>query len=253
MSRPPIDRSGPHGHGRRDGASGGDADQDWADALAGRAPAGPRADALARLEADSLRQALRRWPSQAPAMPADMASAAAAPPTAGHPAEPPALARLLAEARQGGPVAPACAACAALRATWARLRAALLGTTPGQRPGRPSGAGLRMGAGLALAGVLGLALLPRWLAPPADTPTLRQGTQPLQRSVADPHASREALASRLSAAGADVQRYERAGRLGLDAEFHRPPDADLRAWLADQGLALAPDGSLRVEFRAATP
>ncbi len=251
MTRPPTDRQGQHHAPADDGA-----DQDWADALAGRSPAHPQADAAARREAECLRLALRRWPSEAPAMPADMAASAARQPMAGQTAEPPALAQLLAEARQQGLAAPACAACAALRAAWARLRPAIMGLPPasaGPPPARVPGRLLGMGAGLALAGVLGLALLPQWLAPPAEAPTLRQGTQALQRSVADPRASREALAQRLGAAGADVQRYERAGRFGLDAEFHRPPDAALLAWLHAEGLPLAADGSLRVEFRAATP
>ncbi|MDT7835657.1 hypothetical protein [Aquabacterium sp. OR-4] len=260
------------------------ADLDWANALAGRPPAGPQGDTTARLEAASLRAALRRWPIEAPALPADLAELAnradiadptdattqafihasiptAPRPASGQPGTAPALARLLAEAqRQGrasaGNPARACAPCAALHAAGAWLRAALAGQAagrPGHPPGRRPGAALRIGAGLALAGVLGLAVLPQWLAPPAEAPALRHGTQPQLRSEADPRASREALAGRLAAAGADVQRYERAGRYGLDAEFQHPPDAALRAWLAAQGLVLAADGSLRVEFRAAAP
>lgn len=189
-----------------------DDDQAWADALAGRPAA---ADATAA-EAALLREALRRWPAQPPRPQLDEAA-------------------LLAAARAQGLLPPArrgCAPCAAIRR---RLFA---------RPVVWGGLG-----GLALAAVLGLAILPGLLVPPEDGAVLRSPAGGWQLQAGDPVAARDALAARLRAAGADVQTYERAGRAGLDAEFATPPDATLRAWLAERGLATAADGSLRVEYR----
>lgn len=188
-----------------------DDDQAWAEALAGHPV---RTDATAA-EAALLRDALRRWPAQPPQPQLDEAA-------------------LLAAARAQGLLAPArrgCAACAAIR----RLLA---------RPAVWGGLGA-----MALAAVLGLAILPGLQLPPDDAGVLRSPVGGWQLQADDPVAARDALAVRLRAAGADVQTYERAGRAGLDAEFPAPPDAALRAWLAERGLATAADGSLRVEYR----
>lgn len=188
-----------------------DDDQAWAEALAGRPAA---ADATAA-EAALLRDALRRWPAQPPQPHLDEAA-------------------LLAAARAQGLLAPGrsgCAVCAAMR----RLLA---------RPAVWGGLGA-----MALAAVLGLAILPGLWVPPDDAGVLRSPAGGWQLQADDPVAARDGLAARLRAAGADVQTYERAGRAGLDAEFPAPPDAALRAWLAERGLATAADGSLRVEYR----
>lgn len=189
-----------------------DDDQAWADALAGRPAA---ADSTAA-EAALLREALRRWPAQPPQPQLDEAA-------------------LLAAARAQGLMRPSrrgCAPCASIR-RWLFARPAVWG-------------GL---GGLALAAVLGLAVLPGLLVPPDDTAALRSPAGGWQLQTDDPVVARDALAARLRAGGADVQTYERAGRAGLDAEFPAPPDATLRAWLAERGLATAADGSLRVEYR----
>lgn len=192
-------------------ARDGDDDRHWAEALAGRPAEG--SDPATAAEARLLRDALRRWPAAAPEPRLDEAALLAA-----------ARSRGLLPARR-----PTCGPCAALR-RWL---------------GQPMAWG-----GLALAGVLGLAVLPGLLAPPeAEGPVLRSPAGVVQRTATDPAAARDALAARLRAGGADVRTYDRAGAFGLDAEWAAGPAPVLADALAAEGLVRGPDGSLRVEFR----
>lgn len=221
----PDDRQPSRPPARQDTAPDTRADQDWADALAGRPPA-DGADADARREGRLLRQAWRQWPEPTPADGLDPAG----------------LDRLLAEARRlpARPATPACALCQRLRSAWAGLF--------GNARRAPA-----LWGGLALACVLAVMVLPQWMPPEADGPVLREAGGTLLRRVDRPEAERDALADRLEAEGAAVQRYQRLGRHGLDAEFRQPPAPQALRWLADQGLAPASDGSLRIEFAPTAP
>jgi hypothetical protein len=189
-------------------------DDDWAQALAGRDR--PDTDPLARREARVLREALRRWPLPEPQ---------------GGP-DAPGLKALLDEARAQGLL---------------RRRSWCPGCLERWRRWTASSAGW---GGLAVAGVLGLAVLPVLWPPPDPGPetVLRSEAGVTLRTAADPLRERDALASRLRAGGADVQVYARLGRYGLDAEWPGGADDPTRAWLAAEGLPLGPDGSLRVEY-----
>lgn len=209
-----------------------DDDDDWAQALAGRSP--PASDPATVAEAALLRDALRHWPAVAPVAALDGGEARD-------------FARLLAEARRRGLLRhrpawfsgwpPAwCAGCAERWRAW--------GPAQGAR-----GAW----AGLALAGVLGLAVLPTLWQSGDEAPTLRNSQAVLQVRAADPRAERDRWAEQLAAAGADVQRYERAGRWGLDAELPAARGAALEQWLAARGVQPAADGSVRVEFSVPVP
>lgn len=193
-------------------------DHDWADALAGRAP--PDAASAALAEGRMLRDAARRWP--------------AVPPPLSLPDEQ----TLLARARADGLLAPRRRWCAGCAERWRRWRDS------------PRWLG---GAGLVLASLLGL-----WVAvdvgrAPDDLPALRAPEGVLLRSAADPAGARERLATLLAAQQVPVRRYERLGRFGIDADLPRPPPPALQALLRDEGLAVAGDGSLRVEFEGARP
>ncbi|MBP6903377.1 MAG: hypothetical protein KBC73_25035 [Burkholderiaceae bacterium] len=187
-----------------------DDDLAWAEALAGRAPAG--ADAGTVAEARQLRQALQRWPAAVPEPRLD-------------------LRRLLDAAhRQGLLRRDAAAPCA-----WCqRLRSLLQQPAPW--------------AGLALAGLLGWLVLPQPPLPPEPAPTLRNAGAVQRILSQQPQADRDALAAALGPLGAQVQTYQRHGRAGLDAQFGLPLAPATRDWLAARGLQAAADGSLRVEF-----
>jgi hypothetical protein len=61
---------------------------------------------------------------------------------------------------------------------------------------------------------------------------------------------RDRIADELASAGVPVQRYERLGRFGLDAQITMPPAAAVAAVLALNGLMPAADGTLMVEVDA---
>jgi len=188
-------------------------DDDWLAALAGRpregmAP-GTRAEALC------LREALREQQTSAP-IPVSAADTE----------------RLLAAARAQGLLAGSCRSCEALRAFWQGLRS----------PRR-----LSLTAGLGFAVLMLLVQMPRVDKDQAEEPALRGEAVQVLRD-ADPAARRERVAALLTQEGVAVRRYERLGRLGLDAQI--PPPA--RARLSDQlarahGLRIDADGGLRLE------
>lgn len=191
-----------------------DDDQDWLDALAGRDR--PDADPATRREAALLRQALRREATgPVPELP-DGAEA------------------LLARARAEGLVRRRwCAACAA---RWSAWREQLL------RPGPLAGAALALV-------LLAFVALPLLVPPPAEEePVLRAGEDGLVLLQDEqPAARRDRIADALAAAGAEVRRYERLGRSGLDAQWRSPTPPALSQALRGQGLAVPADGVLRVE------
>jgi hypothetical protein len=108
----------------------------------------------------------------------------------------------------------------------------------------------------ALAGGFAVALLavmvwPLWQASPGDDTVLRQPAGAvLLRRVQDPQTQRNRLAEQLVAVGAQVTRYERLGRYGLDAVVPQPLSPQARDLLVREGLVLAIDGSLSLEFEA---
>lgn len=194
-------------------------DNDWGEALAGRARAGASPETLA--EAALLREAQRRWPANSPAL------------------ELPPEQAWIARARAEGLLVPGRRTwCAGCLQRWRRWTASPLG----------------LGAtGLVLASLLGLWIVPGLVLPPHDAPgTLRAPAATLQlRQAADPRAARERLAERLLALQVPVQRYERLGRFGLDADLPRPLSPAVSTLLRDEMLVVADDGSLRVEFERA--
>lgn len=226
-------------------------DEAWLAALAGRETPGGRPEMRSetRLEASLLRAAARRHAARPkPAVTSGEEQRLAS-----------ALATVAARARQHaesqssaatprGRAAGLCSGCAArwqrLRDAWARL---------------PRGA--MAGGGL----VLVVPALLWWLPITGERPvvdpaqTLRgaepSGTAVIQRTDAERH--RNALAQRLAAQGAAVQRYQRLGRYGLEAQFPLPlptplPPALQQALQAD-GLAVSNEGLLSVEFAAPRP
>ncbi len=213
------------------------ADDDWLDALAGRKGSGDGSsgDARARAEGALLRTAQRRWPAS---LPAELAAIDAA-----------GEAALLARARAAGLLGDrprrwfGCTGCAERWARWTRAW--------------PSP--LRSPWSLSLSGALALTLV-AWLvlpvAPPLDGPApetvLRAGADGivLIRDT-DPVARRDRIAAALTGAGADVTRYERLGRAGLDATLPTPLRPALTSVLRAQALAAPADGVLRVEVEAA--
>jgi hypothetical protein len=196
-------------------------DDDWLDALAGRPPR-TGADAAARREASWLRHAQRLWPAEPPAL------------------QPAAEAALLGRARAEGLFRPRgwLAACPGCSERWRRWLA-----TPWR-----SGA-----AGLVLASVLvAFIAVPLWQSPPEDT-VLRAGPDGLLLlRDGQPQARRDRLADALQAAGLPVQRYERLGRYGIDAELPQPPPAAVAAVLRAERIAV-PAGPLRIEVEALAP
>lgn len=187
-------------------------DDTWFEGLAGRAAGGPAAREGARL-----RDALRRLPVPALVPP---------------PVEP-----IVEAARAEGLLRHRgwCPACAE---RWQRWRAA-------------SWPSWQWAGGLAVAAAVGVLSVSLWMQQPAvePAPTLRAPADGLWlRTAPDPAAARDRLAVRLQAQGLTVRRYERLGRAGLDADLPQPLAPDLQRLLHDEGLAAAPDGSLRVEF-----
>jgi hypothetical protein len=197
-------------------------DDDWLDALAGRPPRAG-ADAAARREASWLRHAQRLWPAELPALP------------------PATEAALLDRARAEGLFRPRgwLAWCAGCSERWRRWSA-----TPWR-----SGA-----AGLVLASVLvAFIAVPLLQRPTEDTTVLRAGPDGLLLlRDAEPQARRDRLADALQAAGLPVQRYERLGRYGIDAELPQPLPVAVAAVLRAERIAV-PAGPLRIEVEARVP
>lgn len=206
-------------------------DDDWFEAMAGRPR--PGTDPATLLEATWLRAALRAWPRELPeaAWPADAPEA------------------LVARARADGVLAGGwCAGCGARWRRWVEA----VGRGP-----RWAGALGLAAAALGVAVVLGV-----WRPAhgPADgdegVPVLRgapaDGVWLLQS--ADPTALRDRIAGELQSAGVTtLRRYERLGRLGLDADLPSPPPPALLEALRRLGVQPGADGSLRVEVEQAAP
>lgn len=198
-------------------------DDAWAQVLAGETVPGARPET--RIEAALLRQGLRQWIAQTKAAPDTLADDAG-------------LQRLMIAARARGLTSPPtpqasalklwCAGCAERARRWVS---------------RPAAWGA-----VALAGVLGWAVLPGVLPPSQDEQVMRSNLGVLQMTSPQPRQARDALAAELTGAGADVRTYERLGRFGLDAEIPAVRGEPLRALLARRGLTLQADGSVRVEF-----
>ncbi len=213
-------------------------DELWLQTLAGRTGPAHRATGPAAAprpaqnEAELLRDAMRRWPAAAPSLAVSAED----------------IEQLVAAARDAGLLAPRwhlCRACLQRALSWLQA----LGHWP---------------AGLMTAGVVALLLLgvalPLLLRPAADDdgPALRAPAQAgvQLRQAAQPEAARDALAGRLQALAVPVQRYQRLGRFGLDAELPvapHPANEALARLLREEGLVVAADGSLRVEYSAILP
>lgn len=71
-------------------------------------------------------------------------------------------------------------------------------------------------------------------------------------AVADPAAAQAALLAELRQVGVTARGYQMLGRFGVDADLPPTPGEALRTVLRRRGLAAPPDGSLQVEFVAAT-
>jgi hypothetical protein len=199
-------------------------DQQWFEALAGRARPGTHTATL--IEAALLREATRRW---------------SAPVEADAPLPRPAA--LIAQARAEG-LGRRRGWCGGCAERWRRLR---------DRFGRGRGG---WPATAAAAAVLVLAVVLLNIDRDAATGP-EAGGQPVLRSPADAgryllhdtqaRERRDRIADELAAAGVPVQRYERLGRFGLDAQIAMPPDAAVAGVLARNGLVPAADGALVVE------
>ncbi len=192
-------------------------DAQWAEALAGRPQPGTPPEVL--FEAQMLRDALRRRRAAA-----DDTDAAAS------------LQRL----RQA--LKSRCAGCL-------RRRERLVAWWAGRAP---------WGIAPVLAGVMTLAVFAvlTWsvLGPTVEPPTLRQALDVQLREVADPAGARNALAEALAASGARVQRYERLGRFGLDAQWVNGPVSErAREALAQHALVVPSDTVVKVEFTSEQP
>jgi hypothetical protein len=196
-----------------------DDDQDWADALAGRPR--PGSDPVTAAEAAQLREAMRRWPSEVPAQ------------------ELPDIEAIVAAARAEGLLKPRRGWCAGCLARWHALWS---------RPLLPLGA-----AGLVLASVLALCVVvPGMLTRTTDDGSeLRAPPGMNLRRSADPQAARDGLRDRLVVLNLQPRAYERLGRFGLDVDLPSPRPEPLAELLRSEGLAVAGDGSLRVEFEQA--
>lgn len=202
-------------------------DDDWFEAVAGRRV--DPASRVAGIEGGLLRQAMQRMPAVAPPQTAEQQQATQD--------------GLLQRARMLGLDSRGPAWCAGCAQRWERWRSAWQ-----QRPWTWGG-----GGGLVLAGLLAAVLVLRQQPPPGvepgDTPVLRAPADGIWLLQADdPQRRRDELADRLAAAGVVVQRFERLGRHGLEADLKLPLPAAVQQALAEQHVAPAADGSLRVEF-----
>ncbi len=205
-----------------------DDDLDWLAAVGGHPR--PGTDPRTLLEATLLRAAARAYPP--PPVPLDSGRDD--------------IAALLERARREGVLRSGRRWCAGCAERWQRWRAA---------PWRSGGIGLAVAALLA---VLVFGVLPP-IDNGRDAPVLRgaaaDGVWLLRRDA--PQAERDRIADELAAAGWAVQRYERLGRYGLDAD--RPaaaaPGAAAPGAALLQRLGVQPgtDGVLRVEVEKAAP
>ena len=200
--------------------SGAADDQDWLEALAGRAAGEPanRAGAATRREAQVLRAAL-------------LARARVDEPTLQQEIDPDATARaarLLERARRDEYLA------AALARRSGPVAARRVGT---------------WGALLA-AGLAGLAVALVWtLRPTLDAPVERGAPDAIHRMVADdPGALRNEIIAALREVGVEASAYGRFGRAGIDADLPRPLTPAVRAVLDRYGIPAPADGVLRVEI-----
>ncbi len=207
-------------------------DDAWFEALAGRVNA--QADPATLLEAAMLRDALRRWPAPMPA-------------TVDEPSPEALLERAHAAAHAARGLGAWCAGCGE---RWRRWRSTWLGS-----------AGRRWAAAAAL-GAAALALLlttylPREAGSPEERgmPVLRgdeaNGSWLLRD--ADPKSRRDRIAAEIEAAGAEVQRYERLGRFGLEATVSLPLSPAMSAVLDRYALKPGAGGLLQLEVAAQVP
>ncbi len=210
-------------------------DQQWFEALAGRAR--PGTPTVTLIEAALLREATRRW-----SVPVAADAQLPLPEALIERAHAEGLGR-----RRGW-----CGGCAE---RWRRLRDRL---GNGWR-GWPATGGAA--AVLVLAVVLLNIDRPTAPAPaPGPGPGPEAGGQPVLRSPGDAgryllhdaqaRQRRDRIADELASAGVPVQRYERLGRFGLDTQITMPPAAAVAAVLALNGLMPAADGTLMVEVDA---
>jgi hypothetical protein len=201
---------------------------DWMDALAGRNRPGMRPEIA--LDASLLRAAIQRLPE--PAAPRFTQ------------ADEQRLQRALEQHAELRPEKRRCVACAE---RW-RAIVRVLPRWPVAAVAGSAVFGLSLIAGLAL-----------WqksnpitdLSPP---PMRGQPESKVQvRVVAQPLESRNQAAAELTTLGAEVRRYERLGRFGLDAKFSGPlPEATQQA-LRRAGLTVTSQGEVKVEFESQTP
>ncbi len=205
-----------------------DNDRDWAEALAGRERAG--SDPATQLEARLLRQAQRHWP---PASPSKLQMAADDDGVHER--------ALIERARDLGLLRPRSRWCGGCAERWQRWTSS---------PWRVGAAGLVLASTLFAAMVV---LPPVWRQA-GEEPVLRAGTDGvLLLRDRDPRARRDRIADALEAAGVPVQRYERLGRWGIDADWPQPASAAASAALKAERVP-APSGStLRIEVESAPP
>jgi hypothetical protein len=204
-------------------------DELWLQALAGRSVSNEhRTQTTASLEGQLLRAAVQQLPSPAPvALTSDDEQ------------------RLLQAMRAQAAdkrAAPRCLACAE---RWRAFIESL--------PAWPAVAALS--GALVLLGMVTLVLW-RQVSPSADMqppPMRSQAADVRIVAVADPQVRRNAAATQLAAAGAEVRRYERLGRFGLDARFATPPSAQMLQALVQADLAPSPSGEVQLEFEAKAP
>jgi hypothetical protein len=185
-------------------------DQDWLDALAGRAAPGSRT--AGRAEGELLRRAVRAAPR---ALPGEAAS-----PAADLSRE----AALIARAAREGLIPAPAPARHATRASW-----------------RPLLAAAALGAF-----AFGLA----WQFRPTEAPVVRDAqAAPSLIQASRPVELQQRILAELRAAGVDATGYESLGVHGIDADLPQPvPDA-VRRILDAHGVPLPSDGALRIEIR----
>jgi hypothetical protein len=89
-----------------------------------------------------------------------------------------------------------------------------------------------------------------WRDPAPEAGLLRSGVAVQLLVHPQPQAQRDALAQALLRQGAEVRRYQRLGRYGLQADLPTPVPADLQALLAAAGLPAIAGATLQVEYEA---
>jgi hypothetical protein len=201
---------------------------DWIDALAGRSRPGMRPETA--LDAMLLRAAIRRLPE--PAAPLFTQADEQ---------------RLLRALQQHAELRPEKRRCLACAERWRAIVKVL--------PRWPVAAV----AGSAVFGVFLITTLALWqksnLSTDLSAPPMRsQPESKVQvRVVAQPLERRNQAAAELTALGAEVHRYERLGRFGLDAKFSGPLSGVTQQSLERAGLAVTSQGEVKIEFEAQIP